>query len=57
MSRNAKTFSDSKSLKEGMSPGVFVSCAYCNYGNWERRTFHDLAEDTRCHFGLLVGFD
>ncbi len=54
ISRNAKTFSDSKSLKLGISPirldkqRLFQALGGGACGR--RQTFYNFAENTRCHF-------
>lgn len=56
MSRKANTCSDSKSLKEGMSPIRFVLlvCTFWVMGGWIESTFDDLAEYTSCsHVGRV----
>ena len=49
MSRNARTLSDSKSLKEGMSPGSLSIQELGIYG--KALTFDDLAKNTSCVSG------
>jgi len=57
MSRNARTLSDSKSLKEGMSPLLLAVLSFeLRRKRREVDTFDDLAEDTSCgHHGFVSG--
>jgi hypothetical protein len=49
ISRNARTLSDSKSLREGMSPvWIRVSVLPIEVEMGEEGTFDDLAEDASC---------